>query len=179
MNTPFSSCLQSFPASGSIQMSQSFASGGQSMGVSASVLSMNIQDWFSFRMDWFTYYLNWSNNEFHFQTSRGKKKKLFQSIWNHMARPGTFQKKANAQVKQLFELPCRFNHILHDRLRKLLTEGLQTILKPLCTNAFLRQLFCKAESAAYRFQQACFGSSEPDGYCVKTHQTSLYSFTIP
>ena len=45
---PFSSCLQSFPASGSIQMSQSFASGDQSIGVSASasVFPMNIQDWF-------------------------------------------------------------------------------------------------------------------------------------
>ena len=43
---PFSSCLQSFPASGSIPMSQFFASGGQSTGVSASasVLPMNIQD---------------------------------------------------------------------------------------------------------------------------------------
>ena len=45
---PFTSCLQSFPASGSFQMSQLFASGGQSIGVSASasVLSVNIQDWF-------------------------------------------------------------------------------------------------------------------------------------
>ena len=44
---PFSSHLQSFPASGSFQMSQLFASGGQSIGVSASawVLPMNIQDW--------------------------------------------------------------------------------------------------------------------------------------
>ena len=44
---PFSSCLQSFPASGSFQMSQFFASGGQSIGVSASasVLPRNIQDW--------------------------------------------------------------------------------------------------------------------------------------
>ena len=43
---PFS-CLQSFPASGSFQMSQFFTSGGQSIGVSAStsVLPMNIQDW--------------------------------------------------------------------------------------------------------------------------------------
>ena len=41
---PFSSCLQSFPASGFFQMSQFFASGGQSIGVS--VLPMNIQDWF-------------------------------------------------------------------------------------------------------------------------------------
>ena len=45
---PFSSCLQSFPALGSFQMSQFFASGGQSIGVSASalVLPMSIQDWF-------------------------------------------------------------------------------------------------------------------------------------
>ena len=44
----FSSCLQSFPASGSFPMSQLFASGGQSIGVSASasVLPMSIQDWF-------------------------------------------------------------------------------------------------------------------------------------
>ena len=43
---PFSSCLQSFPASGAFPMNQSFASGGPSIGASASVLPMNIQDWF-------------------------------------------------------------------------------------------------------------------------------------
>ena len=45
---PFSSSPQSFPVSGSFQMSQFFASGGQSIGVSASasVLPMYIQDWF-------------------------------------------------------------------------------------------------------------------------------------
>ena len=43
---PYSSCLQSFPASGSFQLSQLFASGDQSIGASASVLPMNIQDWF-------------------------------------------------------------------------------------------------------------------------------------
>ena len=44
---PFSSCPQSFPASGSFQMSQLFASGGQSIEVSAStsVFPMNIQNW--------------------------------------------------------------------------------------------------------------------------------------
>ena len=44
---PFSSCLRSFPASGSFQISQLFASGGQSIGVSAStlVLSMKTQDY--------------------------------------------------------------------------------------------------------------------------------------
>ena len=43
---PFSSCPQSFPASVSFQMSQFFASDGQSIGISASVFPINIQDWF-------------------------------------------------------------------------------------------------------------------------------------
>ena len=45
---PFSSCLQSFPASGSFTMSQLFTSDGQSIGVSVStsVLPMNFQNWF-------------------------------------------------------------------------------------------------------------------------------------
>ena len=43
---PFSSCLQSFPASGSFPMSWLCLSGGQSIGASASVFPMNIQDWF-------------------------------------------------------------------------------------------------------------------------------------
>ena len=45
---PFSSCLQSFPSSGSFPMIQLFTSGGQSIGASASasVLPVNIQDWF-------------------------------------------------------------------------------------------------------------------------------------
>ena len=47
-SVPFSSCLRSFPASGSFLMSRFFTSGGQSIGVSASasVLLINIQDWF-------------------------------------------------------------------------------------------------------------------------------------
>ena len=49
---PFSSCLQSFPASGSFQMSQFFTSDDQNIGVSASasVLPMNIQYWFT--LEW-------------------------------------------------------------------------------------------------------------------------------
>ena len=43
---PLSSCRQSFPVSGSFPMSQLFTSCGQSTGASASVLPMNIQDWF-------------------------------------------------------------------------------------------------------------------------------------
>ena len=52
---PFSSCLQSFPASGSFPMSRFFTSGGQSVEVSASAsaLPMNIQDWFPLGLtDW-------------------------------------------------------------------------------------------------------------------------------
>ena len=51
---PFSSCPQSFPASGSFQMSQLSSSGGQSIGVSAStsVLPMNTQDWSSEWIGW-------------------------------------------------------------------------------------------------------------------------------
>ena len=49
---PFSSHLQSFPASGSFQMCQLFSSGGQSIGasVSTSVFVMNIQDWFPLQL---------------------------------------------------------------------------------------------------------------------------------
>ena len=43
---PLSTCLQSFPKSGSFPRSQFFTSGGQSIGASESVLPMNIQDWF-------------------------------------------------------------------------------------------------------------------------------------
>ena len=52
---PFSSCLQSFPASGSFPVTRFFASGGQSIGASgsASVLPMNIEDWFPLGLtDW-------------------------------------------------------------------------------------------------------------------------------
>ena len=44
--TLFSSCPQSFPASGSFPMSQLFTSGDQNIGASASIFPMNIQGWF-------------------------------------------------------------------------------------------------------------------------------------
>ena len=53
---PFSSCLQSFPASGSFPMSQLFAWGGQSIGVSVSASvspSSEYSGLISFRIDWF------------------------------------------------------------------------------------------------------------------------------
>ena len=56
---PFPSCPKSFPASGSLPTSQLFASGGQSVGVSASasVLPMNTQDWSPLR---WTSWISWS-----------------------------------------------------------------------------------------------------------------------
>ena len=58
----FSSCLQAFPTSESFPMSPFFTSGGQSIGISASasVLPMNIQDWFP--LGW-TCSANWSEDE--------------------------------------------------------------------------------------------------------------------
>ena len=54
----FSSCLQSLPASGSFPMSGLFISGGQGIGVSTSVLPMNIQDWFPLGLtDFSTFWL--------------------------------------------------------------------------------------------------------------------------
>ena len=49
---PFSSCLQSFPASGSFLVSWLFASGDQSTGASASVLPLSIQDGFPLGLNW-------------------------------------------------------------------------------------------------------------------------------
>ena len=64
---PFSSHPQSFPASGSIQMSQFFVSGGQSIGASASasVLPMTIQDWFPLGWtDWISLLSKWLSRVF-------------------------------------------------------------------------------------------------------------------
>ena len=46
LNTPLSSCLQSFPVSGSIPMSQFVKSSGQIIGASASIITMNVKNWF-------------------------------------------------------------------------------------------------------------------------------------
>ena len=62
---PFFSHPKSFPASMSFQMSQFFASGGQSISVSASVLPMNIQDWFPLRLTgWISLQSKWLSRVF-------------------------------------------------------------------------------------------------------------------
>ena len=70
---PFSSCPRSFPASGSFPMSQFFASGGQSIGVSASasVLPMSIQDWFPLGLtDLISLQSKWLS-------------RIFSTVWRH------------------------------------------------------------------------------------------------
>ena len=64
---PFSSCLQSFPASGYFQMRQFFTLSGQSIAVSASasVLPMNIQDWFPWALTgWISLQSKWLSRAF-------------------------------------------------------------------------------------------------------------------
>ena len=87
---PFSSCPQSFPASGSFPVSQLFASGGQNIGVSAStsVLPMNIQDWFPLGWtDWISLQFKglsrvFSNTTVQMHQFFGSQISLWLSRWN-------------------------------------------------------------------------------------------------
>ena len=84
---PFSSCLQSFPASGSFQMSQLFTSGGQSIGGSAStsVLPMNSQDWFPLGLtDWISLLSKGLSRIFCSTTVR--KHQFFETVLSHSLR---------------------------------------------------------------------------------------------
>ena len=84
---PFSSCLLSFPASGSFPMSQFCASGGQSIGVSAStsVFPMNIQDRFPLGLtDWISFQSKWLSRVF--SKTKVQKHQLFSallSLWSN------------------------------------------------------------------------------------------------
>ena len=91
--TPFSSCLQSFPASGSFLVSQFFELGGQSIGISASasVLSVNIQT--DFLQDWqvgsirkweVTVHLDLSNFKGHASSSPSYFRSLIHSISTYL-----------------------------------------------------------------------------------------------
>ena len=79
---PFSSHLQSFPASGSFQMSQFFASGSRSTGASASasVLPRNIQNWFALGLT-VLIPLHSKELQIYFYNSTTKKQKYPQIIW--------------------------------------------------------------------------------------------------
>ena len=78
-----SSCLQSFPASGSFLMSQLFASGGQSIGASssASVLPMNIQDWFPLGWTDWTCLLSKGLSRGFSSSTTGQKHQFTTNIW--------------------------------------------------------------------------------------------------
>ena len=82
---PFSSHLRSFPASGSFQMSQFFASGVQSIGASTSVLPMNIQDWFPLGLTgWISFQSKWLSRVC--SNTRVKKHQFFGaqlSLWSN------------------------------------------------------------------------------------------------
>ena len=84
---PFSSCLQSFQESGFFQISQFFASGGQSIGVSdsESVLPMNLHDWFPL---WLTGCISWHSKglSVFFYNTTIKKHQFFStqlSLWSN------------------------------------------------------------------------------------------------
>ena len=84
---PFSSCLQSFPTSGSFQMSQLFTRGGQNIGVSAStsVLPINTQDWSP--LGW-TGWISWQSKRFSrvFSNTTVQKQQFFStqlSLWSN------------------------------------------------------------------------------------------------
>ena len=82
---PFSSCPQSFPASGSFPISQLFTWGGQNIGVSASasVLSMNTQDWSP--LGW-TGWISLQSKGLSrvFSNTTDQKHQFFGSIWNNL-----------------------------------------------------------------------------------------------
>ena len=84
---PFSSCLKSFPASGSFPVNQVFTSGGQSFGasISKSFLPMNIQDWFPLGLTGLISLLSKDSQESFFSNTTVQKHQFFSpqlSLWS-------------------------------------------------------------------------------------------------
>ena len=144
---PFSSRLQSFPASGSFQMSQFFASGGQSIGVSASasVLPMNIQDWFPLGWTgWISLMSKWLSRVF--SNTTVQKYQFFNSqpsLWSNGSHPYTITVKTivltgwtfvGKVMSMLFNILSRFVIAFLPRSKCLFISWLQSlsavILKP-------------------------------------------------
>ena len=94
---PFSSCPQSFPASGSFPMSQHFATGGQSIRASASVFPMNVQGWFPLGLTGLSSLLSkglsgvfssttvWKHQFFDIQPSLWSSSHLYMTTWKTTA----------------------------------------------------------------------------------------------
>ena len=83
--TPFSSCPPSFPGSGSFPMNQLFPSDGQSIGASASVLPMSIQDWFPLGLNGLISLLSKGFSRV-FSSTTGRKHQFFgaqPSLWSN------------------------------------------------------------------------------------------------
>ena len=108
---PFSSCLQCFPASGSFLMSQLFTSGGQSIGASASasVLPMNIQDWFP--LGWTGLILQTKGLSRVFSNTTVQKHQFFgaqPSLWTTLTSTHDYWKKQTIYL-WLYGLPSQSN----------------------------------------------------------------------
>ena len=108
---PFASCLQSFPASESFQMSQLFASGGQSIGISAStsVLPMDTQDWSP--LGW-TGWISLQSKGLSRVWSVKKLKKLKTQLWYDSAIPLLGMDLEKNIIKRLNAPQCSLQHCL-------------------------------------------------------------------
>ena len=151
---PFSSCLQSFPASGSFPISQLFASNGQNMesSVSASVLPMNIQSWFPL---WLTGLISLQSKGLSrvFYSTTVQKHQFFKaqpSLWSssHPYMNDYWKTIAltrwtlvNRVISLLFSTLCRFVIAFLPRSKSLLISWLQSssaaILEPKKINCIL------------------------------------------
>ena len=103
---PFSSCLRSFPTSGSFRMSQFFASGGKNIGISASksVLPMNIHDWFPLKLIGLISLLSKGLSRV-FSNATVKKRQFFStqlSLWSQLSCPYMTTGKTIALTRRTF-----------------------------------------------------------------------------
>ena len=102
---PFSSCLQSFPASGSFPVRQIFASGGQSIGVSPSVeeLPMNTKDWYPLgRTGWISLQSKWLKSLLQHHSSKASISSWSAFFTVQLSHPYTTTGKTIALTRQTF-----------------------------------------------------------------------------
>ena len=136
---PFSSCLQSFPASGSFPRSQFFASGGQRIGVSASasVLPMNIRDWFP--LGW-TGWISLQSKESSQESSPTPQfKSINSSALSFLSHPYMITHKTIALTRQTFV--GKVMSLLFNMLSRLVATFLPRIKRLLLLLPFSNSLF--------------------------------------
>ena len=141
----FSSCLQSFPASGSFPMSQFLTSGGQIIGASASasVLPMNIQDWFSLELTGWISLQSKDTTMDHRKSKRVPEKHLlllYREAW-HAAVPGVAKSWTRlSDWTELLYWLCQSLCVDHSELWKILQEmGIPDHLTCLLRNLYAGQ----------------------------------------